>query len=603
MPSPANVRVIDTSKADDKSLVAGIRAEGLLQNLVVTPVKKKKGSYEVTAGGRRYAALKFLEKAGDIPADYPVDCKVKETNLTSVSLQENFLRAAMHPVDEFKAFSRMIDKEGATIDDLRATFGRPKKDILQRLALGRVTDVVLTAFVKNELDLEDVMAFTVVADKAKQAECYEALKTDRSLYPRAIKCWLLGQSITANSALGKFVGRSAYVKAGGSVSADLFSDEVFFLDSALVTDLANKKLDTAAAELYAKGWKWVEVGFNAIAMVHEFRGGFLDPVYSAKAPSESVSRLQEINAQLVKMDEHYDWDDDLEALCDSLNAELRDLEAQLKPFLGYTSEQKAMSGCFLGIDADGLVVRAGYARREDMDKTEADEDSQSESGDSTDPIEDTGNQISQALNADLGAHRQQAAQATMATNPKLAADLLHYTLCLQILRAGSWAGRSLLNCSFSMQASVSSKDDLGDSKSAHDLMVAYESLKTEWATIEDEAERFTAFCALPKQAKDSLVAYCVGCTLQVSSRRTGAAIEPVIEKLAPPFAAYWRPTKANYFGRLTAPLLLKQMEEIRGEAWAVVFKDKAKKEIVADLQEWFADEVDDERQTWLPPQF
>jgi ParB family chromosome partitioning protein len=58
-PSPANVRKAGASVGIDE-LATSIAVHGLLQNLQVWAGKK--GSFEVVAGGRRLAALKFLPK-------------------------------------------------------------------------------------------------------------------------------------------------------------------------------------------------------------------------------------------------------------------------------------------------------------------------------------------------------------------------------------------------------------------------------------------------------------------------------------------------------------------------------------------------------------
>jgi len=60
--SDANVR--RTSRKDGiKQLAASIKAHGLLQNLTVRAVSEGgKKSYEVLAGGRRFAALQALAK-------------------------------------------------------------------------------------------------------------------------------------------------------------------------------------------------------------------------------------------------------------------------------------------------------------------------------------------------------------------------------------------------------------------------------------------------------------------------------------------------------------------------------------------------------------
>ena len=63
-------------KAMDRSglegLAASIKTDGVLQNLVVKPVKGRDEHYRIIAGGRRYRALKLLEQRGEVDGDYAV---------------------------------------------------------------------------------------------------------------------------------------------------------------------------------------------------------------------------------------------------------------------------------------------------------------------------------------------------------------------------------------------------------------------------------------------------------------------------------------------------------------------------------------------------
>jgi ParB family transcriptional regulator, chromosome partitioning protein len=97
--SPTNVRKTPATAAEDAALEASIRAEGILQNLIVhaLPIDGK-GVYEVDAGGRRLKILQKLAAEGVIDADHPVPCLVKEpAGAVETSLMENTIRAAMHP--------------------------------------------------------------------------------------------------------------------------------------------------------------------------------------------------------------------------------------------------------------------------------------------------------------------------------------------------------------------------------------------------------------------------------------------------------------------------------------------------------------------------
>src|ERR1700757_2194316 len=75
---PTNARKTPATAAEDAALEASIRAEGILQNLIVhaLPIDGK-GVYEVDSGGRRVKILQNLAAEGVIDADQPVPCLVK----------------------------------------------------------------------------------------------------------------------------------------------------------------------------------------------------------------------------------------------------------------------------------------------------------------------------------------------------------------------------------------------------------------------------------------------------------------------------------------------------------------------------------------------
>jgi ParB family chromosome partitioning protein len=137
--SPTNVRKTPATAAEDAALEASIRAEGILQNLIVhaTPIDGK-GVYKVHAGGRRLKVLQKLAAEGFVDADHPVPCLVKKpAAAVETSLMENTIRASMHPADEFVAMVALIDA-GATIDAVATRFGTSERHVRQRLRLGKL---------------------------------------------------------------------------------------------------------------------------------------------------------------------------------------------------------------------------------------------------------------------------------------------------------------------------------------------------------------------------------------------------------------------------------------------------------------------------------
>ncbi|MES2326267.1 MAG: ParB/Srx family N-terminal domain-containing protein, partial [Pseudomonadota bacterium] len=107
--SPRNVRRSNDPQAD-LELKADIEAHGLLQNLVVTSVRKPKGCFAVEAGERRRQALLALAQDGKLPTNHEVCCLVVDAESgQEASLAENFQRLAMNPADECLAFQQLVE--------------------------------------------------------------------------------------------------------------------------------------------------------------------------------------------------------------------------------------------------------------------------------------------------------------------------------------------------------------------------------------------------------------------------------------------------------------------------------------------------------------
>ena len=117
-----NVRKTNREAGID-ALAANIAAQGLLQNLIVTPLKKA-GHFTVKAGGRRLRALQLLIEQGTLPADHivPVLVLTDDDNAIEASLAENFQRVPMNPADECTAFNFLIQK-GMTAEDIASACG------------------------------------------------------------------------------------------------------------------------------------------------------------------------------------------------------------------------------------------------------------------------------------------------------------------------------------------------------------------------------------------------------------------------------------------------------------------------------------------------
>jgi ParB family chromosome partitioning protein len=67
--------VFDAAGLD--GLVASIKTDGLLQNLVVAPAKGK-NRFRIISGERRYRALKLLQDRGEIDGSFEIPVEVRK---------------------------------------------------------------------------------------------------------------------------------------------------------------------------------------------------------------------------------------------------------------------------------------------------------------------------------------------------------------------------------------------------------------------------------------------------------------------------------------------------------------------------------------------
>ncbi len=380
--------VLDTSNARkmrDKdsltSLKASILAHGIIQPITVRPPavadRDLEGDrYRVFAGGRRLTAVTELIFEGKLPADYELPALMKDVDDTSadeMSLAENILRRSMRPVDEFKAFSRLVD-EGATADDIALRFGQSLRFVQGRMALGRLHPVLLEMLDLNEIKLDTAMAYTLEHDPDRQLEIYNNLQGWQRTSSPHIKEAITGSGTKSNGAVAKFIGETRYIIAGGKVTNDLFEDHSFWISGDIVEKLKAERIEEIKKELIDAGWAWVktadELGNDVWYM------GRLQPEETGLSP-EQQARLDEVQAQLEEFEEV-----DIEELSEddqdryhAIDAEYEVLSKAAKGV--HSAQQRAKSGVVIRTDRDfsldyGMTPRAATSSSSSSDKPEKD---------------------------------------------------------------------------------------------------------------------------------------------------------------------------------------------------------------------------------------
>ncbi len=228
--SSANVRRIKAG-VSIAELAEDIGRRGLLQSLNVRAVLDESGAesgkYAVVAGGRRFAALQLLVKSKRLAKNAAVPCIVKGEGIAAEedSLAENIMREALHPLDQFRAFQALRDEHLMGDEEIAARFFVTPAVVRQRLKLAAVSPKLLDLYADDAMTLEQLMAFTVTADHARQEAVWEALSRSYSREPHAIRRMLTEGAVKPTDKRAMFIGLETYEAAGGVVERDLFSED------------------------------------------------------------------------------------------------------------------------------------------------------------------------------------------------------------------------------------------------------------------------------------------------------------------------------------------------------------------------------------------
>jgi ParB family chromosome partitioning protein len=616
--SQSNVRRVKAGLSVDE-LAESIARRGLIQSLHVRPVigedGAETGKFEVPAGGRRYRALELLVKQKRLAKSAPVPCIVSAADdgvlIDEVSLAENIERAPLHPLDQFRAFQAMREK-GMTEEAIAAAFFVDAKVVKQRLRLVTVAPVLLEVYAADEMTLEQLMAFTVSSDHARQAQVWEAVKNSWSKEPYQIRRMLTEGAVRASDKRARFLGLDAYEAAGGFVLRDLFQqdDGGWLQDPVVLERLVGEKLKAEAAVIVGEGWKWIEVAvgfpYGHTMGLRELLGTTVDLTDAERATREALrDEYDRLEAEFAEAED----------LPEEVDQRLGEIERQLSAFdsrpMAFDPVEVGRAGAFVSIDSDGsLLVERGFVRPEDEARAEplgdASDSGPDETG-STDPSiserhapvistaghtppqeddEDEGDAIKplpERLVIELTAHRTLALRDAVANNPRIAMTALLHKLvtdCFVSRASGAALEANVRDIHLSVQAA-----DLADSYPAQNIDSRHASWRADMPLGQGDDGIWDWIHALDEPSRQALLAHCLSFGVNALYERpnpySGMGISQhgldrrlrEADRLARTtrldlVEAGWKPTVANYLGRVTKSRILEAVREGVGEGAA-----------------------------------
>ncbi|SFZ81749.1 chromosome partitioning protein, ParB family [Devosia enhydra] len=600
---PKNARKTPHSEASIEAKAASIAAKGILQNLVVEPETNAEGGptgcYLVSIGEGRRLAQMLRVKRKQIKKTEPIRCVIDTANdVAEISLDENVTREDLHPADQFERFRELAEDRGWGAEEIAARFGVTAHVVKQRMRLGAVSPKLLQIYRDGDLTLDQLMAFAITDDHARQEHVYENLSYNRD--PSIIRRDLTKMNVPATDRCAVFVGAQAYTEAGGTIIRDLFTEDRggFFEDPALLDRLAVEKLEGIAAEVQqAEGWKW-SAAYLDFPHAHGLRRVYPHPVQLSEADAVAYDAAQDELEHL-----NAEWEDadvDLPAEVDTrlaeLEAEIERIDAKRR---AYDPDDIARAGVFVVVAHDGDVrIERGFIRAEDeATEPEAEtaengetvldgvrvnangeilhndgEDGEGDDLPEAEPEEDAGDAgkpLSDALIRDLTAHRTLGLRLALGEQPDMALIAVVHTLAVQTYyRGGSTA--HCLEISPTSNYLAAHADGIEDTATTKMLVDRHGG----WAADmpRDVADLWEFVAGLDHASLMALLAHCASLTVnavKLAWETTKRCAHETANKLATAvtldMTAHWTPTVRSYFGRITKAHILAAVREALGD--------------------------------------
>ncbi|MFC3321296.1 ParB/RepB/Spo0J family partition protein [Mesorhizobium cantuariense] len=587
--SPRNARKTPHSETIIEAYAASIAAKGIFQNLVVEPEFDGEGTetgfYFVTIGeGRRLAQL-LRVKRKQIKKTEPIRCVIDIKNDPhEISLDENITREDMHPADQFEAFQRLNVERGWGAEEIAARFGVTAHVVRQRLRLGAVSPKLMQVYRDGGLILDQLMAFAITDDHARQEQVFETLTYNRE--PYLIRRELTRTHVAAADRRAVFIGAEAYIDAGGMIIRDLFTDDRggFYDDAALLDRMVIEKLQGISETIKeAEGWKWADVHIDyphALGL----RRTYPQPADLSEEDEAAYQAAFDTFNQLTE-----EWKS-AEELPDDVDQRFGELEAEIERVdalrHAYDPDVVERGGVFVMLSHDGTArIERGFIRAEDeLPAPEAGDEGHSINGDgeiiegdiSPDPdggndedAEEDSKPLSDLLVRDLTAHRTLGLRLALGEQPDIAIIAVTHTLAAQAFYQGMEA-----HCLEIRPTSTylgGHADGIEDTAAAKALADRHAG----WAADipANVADLWGFIASLDPASVMALFAHCASLTVNAVKQpwerkpRAHETADRLATAVGLDMTAHWTPTVRTYLGRITrAHILAAVGEAVSNEA-------------------------------------
>ena len=144
-----------------EELAASIRAQGLMQPILVRPLGERPGDerYEIVAGERRWRAAQ-MAGLSEVPT---LIREIPDESALAMALIENIQRENLNPLEEAQGLQRLIDEFSMTHQQAADAVGRSRPAASNLLRLLQLAEPVQELLMRSEIDMGHARAVLPLA--------------------------------------------------------------------------------------------------------------------------------------------------------------------------------------------------------------------------------------------------------------------------------------------------------------------------------------------------------------------------------------------------------------------------------------------------------
>lgn len=156
-------------------LAVSIKEKGFIQPVIV---RSQQDGYELITGERRFRAAKMLN-LNEMPA---IINDVSDIDSLELSIIENVQREDLNPIDQAKAFKRLLDEFNMTQEGISATIGKDRATVANILRLLKLPEKIQAFVSRGTISMGHAKAILGLDKESEQMRlCTKVIKNDLSV--------------------------------------------------------------------------------------------------------------------------------------------------------------------------------------------------------------------------------------------------------------------------------------------------------------------------------------------------------------------------------------------------------------------------------------